>query len=335
MKYLRIISIALSVVLTTSCAEALKLVNYTLDEFQKAMPADSYDHTYIDAWQSGTGGKAMAGSALALDLLGGITGKDVSAAKESLHNATLQFNSDSTYRKSDVSNWFGALFTAGSELISVANKRDSLAIEERNREFEETFKKQVDDREAQQNDYLEANLSQACGITRKQYEQLSPEKRQLADLQMINKNSASKLEIPSGEPIKNIEEDIPVAQEMTLAQDAAIQAINNKQASDYAFGSSDISEEQKQVLLEIKEILKNNEKLRIVIYGHTCSIGSDEANNNVGLKRAEEAKKFLVELGISEDRISTLSKGKSSPIASNNTAEGRSKNRRITFEVQE
>lgn len=74
-------------------------------------------------------------------------------------------------------------------------------------------------------------------------------------------------------------------------------------------------------------------RVSIEIVGHTCSIGAEKANYNVGLQRAINAKKYLVDKGIDANRISIVSKGYNCPKASNDTPEGRAMNRRITFNV--
>lgn len=116
--------------------------------------------------------------------------------------------------------------------------------------------------------------------------------------------------------------------------DAKIAKVNSSSVSDYSFGTTQVSTDQVKEILDLYELLKNHENLTVTIYGNTCSIGSEKANEKVGLERAENAKAFLVGLGIAEERISVASKGESSPVADNSTAKGRAKNRRLTFNVK-
>lgn len=76
------------------------------------------------------------------------------------------------------------------------------------------------------------------------------------------------------------------------------------------------------------------------IIGHTDSVGSDAYNENLGEERAFSAKEYLVGLGLSPDKIKTLSMGKSQPVAPNtledgsDNEEGRQRNRRVNFVIK-
>ena len=67
----------------------------------------------------------------------------------------------------------------------------------------------------------------------------------------------------------------------------------------------------------------------IEVSGHTDNVGSKDFNTNLSFLRAERTKSYLVELGISESRLITVGHGESQPLASNQTEEGRSENRRV------
>jgi outer membrane protein OmpA-like peptidoglycan-associated protein len=69
---------------------------------------------------------------------------------------------------------------------------------------------------------------------------------------------------------------------------------------------------------------------RVQIEGHTDSIGSDGYNQRLSERRAESVKRYLLQhFRIQSDRLVVRGYGKSNPIASNDTAEGRDKNRRV------
>jgi OOP family OmpA-OmpF porin len=75
-------------------------------------------------------------------------------------------------------------------------------------------------------------------------------------------------------------------------------------------------------------------KLEVAVaVGNTDSIGTDAYNMALGQRRAESVKAYLVSKGVPANKIYTESKGKSNPVASNATAEGRAKNRRVDLEV--
>jgi len=71
----------------------------------------------------------------------------------------------------------------------------------------------------------------------------------------------------------------------------------------------------------------------VVVVGHTDSVGTDLYNLKLGQRRAEAVKKYLASQGVESARVYTDSKGESQPIASNQTAQGRSENRRVVVEV--
>jgi len=71
---------------------------------------------------------------------------------------------------------------------------------------------------------------------------------------------------------------------------------------------------------------------RVQVSGHTDNQGSAEVNSQVGLSRAQAAKKYLVAQGVPDGKIATSSAGATAPVASNATADGRAQNRRVEVE---
>jgi len=71
----------------------------------------------------------------------------------------------------------------------------------------------------------------------------------------------------------------------------------------------------------------------IIAVGHTDSIGTNAYNQKLSVRRAEAVKSYLVSKGIEANRVYTEGKGETQPIASNKTAAGRAKNRRVEIEV--
>jgi len=68
--------------------------------------------------------------------------------------------------------------------------------------------------------------------------------------------------------------------------------------------------------------------------GHTDADGDDTYNMELGMKRANRVKTYLVSKGVSEDKISVDSKGKREPIDTNGTSEGKQKNRRVEIRIK-
>ncbi|MES2149919.1 MAG: OmpA family protein [Pseudomonadota bacterium] len=71
----------------------------------------------------------------------------------------------------------------------------------------------------------------------------------------------------------------------------------------------------------------------MITVGHTDSVGTDAYNQKLSLRRAEAVKAYLVSKGVEASRVYTEGKGETQPLADNKTADGRSKNRRVTVEV--
>lgn len=101
----------------------------------------------------------------------------------------------------------------------------------------------------------------------------------------------------------------------------------------YDFNKSDLKPEGKATLDKIAADLKKIKLEVIIAVGNTDSVGTDAYNMALGQRRAQSVKTYLVSKGVDGSRIYTESKGKSNPVASNATAEGRAKNRRTDIEV--
>jgi outer membrane protein OmpA-like peptidoglycan-associated protein len=84
-------------------------------------------------------------------------------------------------------------------------------------------------------------------------------------------------------------------------------------------------------LNSMARIIIGHSDLRIKIIGNTDSDGSDKFNENLSLRRAESLTNYLENQGIKRDRIIIEYNGEKLPIETNNTHEGRQKNRRVDF----
>jgi len=72
----------------------------------------------------------------------------------------------------------------------------------------------------------------------------------------------------------------------------------------------------------------------VIATGHTDSVGSDAYNQKLSERRAAAVKDYMVSKGIASSKITTIGKGESQPVATNKTAEGRQKNRRVDIEFK-
>ena len=82
-------------------------------------------------------------------------------------------------------------------------------------------------------------------------------------------------------------------------------------------------------LVEITKLMLNYPELRIEIQGHTDNVGSAGYNLNLSNKRANTVKQYLLLFGVDKNRMISKGYGLTKPIASNDTEEGRAKNRRV------
>lgn len=101
----------------------------------------------------------------------------------------------------------------------------------------------------------------------------------------------------------------------------------------FEFGTTDLTPGSLPTVEGVTAVLKAYPDARVVIEGHTDSIGAPAANERLSLDRANALKSALVARGVAADRITTKGVGPEHPIASNDTAEGRAKNRRIELIV--
>ena len=103
----------------------------------------------------------------------------------------------------------------------------------------------------------------------------------------------------------------------------------------FAVGRSDIQPNFAPVLDQFAMGLRNNPYSDVRIVGHTDSTGSEAVNNPLSVDRAASTRNYLVNRGVDGRRIAIDGMGERYPIASNDTAEGRARNRRVEIFVGE
>ncbi|MEK6480687.1 OmpA family protein [Catalinimonas sp. 4WD22] len=94
-----------------------------------------------------------------------------------------------------------------------------------------------------------------------------------------------------------------------------------------------IKEISKPELNKVVNFLQENPEISITINGHTDNQGSAEYNLDLSSKRAKAVYDYIVQAGISEERLQYRGYGQSKPVTTNDTEEDRQKNRRIAFEI--
>ena len=103
----------------------------------------------------------------------------------------------------------------------------------------------------------------------------------------------------------------------------------------FEFDSASLSVEAQDILRAKAAWLRENPRARVIIEGHCDERGTNEYNLALGDRRAFSAKAFLVDLGIDESRLTTISYGEEKPIASGSTEEAWAKNRRAHFVIKQ
>ena len=98
-------------------------------------------------------------------------------------------------------------------------------------------------------------------------------------------------------------------------------------------GSYTLKPGAREKLAKISGIVLAHSGLMLQIEGHTDSVGGDEFNQQLSERRAGSVREFLAEQGVSPSSITARGFGKTQPVASNETAEGRQRNRRVELVV--
>jgi len=101
----------------------------------------------------------------------------------------------------------------------------------------------------------------------------------------------------------------------------------------FDFDRSEIRSDSRPVLDEAASALKENSNVRISVEGHTDNVGSDAYNEKLSVRRAEAVFRYMVNQGISPERMEVIGYGESRPVADNDTDSGRAQNRRVELHV--
>lgn len=102
----------------------------------------------------------------------------------------------------------------------------------------------------------------------------------------------------------------------------------------YEFDSSVLLPEAQNTLSHKAEYMQKYTDVGLVIEGHCDERGTDAYNLALGERRAESARRYLLDLGIDESRIETISYGEERPLDPGNNEEAWAKNRRAQFLLQ-
>lgn len=98
-------------------------------------------------------------------------------------------------------------------------------------------------------------------------------------------------------------------------------------------GSHEIAESSRPTLERVAGAVSECDELILTVEGHTDSVGAESANQSLSERRANSVAKYLIKLGLPENQVTARGRGEVAPIAPNDTAQNRAKNRRIEFHI--
>jgi outer membrane protein OmpA-like peptidoglycan-associated protein len=133
-------------------------------------------------------------------------------------------------------------------------------------------------------------------------------------------------QLPVGDDSSRVSFDIPLS---PIKQGEAI-VLNNVF---FEFNSYELMSKSKIELNKLVELLQKNPQISIEIGGHTDNQGSQSYNQTLSENRAKSVYTYIVNQGVSPDRLSYKGYNYSQPLATNDTPEGRAKNRRTEFKI--
>jgi peptidoglycan-associated lipoprotein len=145
---------------------------------------------------------------------------------------------------------------------------------------------------------------------------------------------------PPGPAPQRVDETLPVPQQPALGEDAianrSLDELNRDsplQPVFFSLDSAELDEAGRATATANAELLRKNPRWIVTIEGHCDERGTPEYNLALGERRAVAVKTFLVSLGISPDRIRTVSYGNEFPFEPGQTEAAYSKNRRGHFVI--
>ena len=138
---------------------------------------------------------------------------------------------------------------------------------------------------------------------------------------------------PEPEPVVEVEvEPEPEPERVVLREDK----IEIRQAVQFEFGKAVLLEESKSLLDEVAGIIKDQPSIKKVrVEGHTDNVGKERFNLRLSRQRAQSVREYMISQGVEPDRLISQGYGMQQPIDTNDTEEGRARNRRVEFNIVE
>ncbi|MCX7816711.1 MAG: peptidoglycan-associated lipoprotein Pal [Syntrophales bacterium] len=173
---------------------------------------------------------------------------------------------------------------------------------------------------------------------------VEPKKESVSETPKPKAVVEEKAKTPALEPLmekKEVAKEAPAVKESPITEEKKAVSTEAKPVAkvelrdiNFDFDKYNIRPDAREILKEHAEWLMKNPEVRILIEGHCDERGTNEYNLALGEKRANETKKYLIELGISADRIETISYGEERPLDPRHCEEAWAKNRRAHFVIK-
>lgn len=120
----------------------------------------------------------------------------------------------------------------------------------------------------------------------------------------------------------------------TVRREGNLLAVTLRGDVTFATGSAVVQPGLQSQLDRIAGVLQQYPETRILVEGHTDNVGSETSNMELSRRRAGAVKDLLVQKGVAPGRIRTIALGETMPIAPNDTAAGRQRNRRVEIKIE-
>jgi outer membrane protein OmpA-like peptidoglycan-associated protein len=101
----------------------------------------------------------------------------------------------------------------------------------------------------------------------------------------------------------------------------------------FAFNSAALSADAQQRLHSLLPKLGDPSVVSVKVIGHTDSVGSDSYNQGLSERRASSVAEYLISQGLAPQKVTSLGRGESEPVADNDSDEGRAHNRRVELHL--
>ena len=102
----------------------------------------------------------------------------------------------------------------------------------------------------------------------------------------------------------------------------------------FEFNSDRLRPDARTILDDVAEVMERYPEMLVEVAGHTDSLGSDAYNMELSQKRAAAVRRYLIDSGIAADRMTAVGYGETEPVDTNDTEEGRERNRRVELRIQ-